>query len=65
MTYTPPNIKDLKLTKTTIQMPLAEWQKIYKRLTKLEQKERLMKQFKAGIQDVKKGKVFPIEKLLK
>ena len=65
MTLSSPNIKDLKLSKTTAQMPIAEWQKVYRRLNKLEQKEKLMKQFRAGIEDVKKGKVHPIENLLK
>jgi len=65
MTLSSPNIKDLKITNTTVQMPIAEWQKVYRRLTKLEQKEKLARQFRAGLEDVKNGKVFPIEKLLK
>lgn len=65
MTFSPPNIKDLKLSKTTAQMPIAEWQKIYQRLTKLEQKEKLTKLFRAGLEDIKKRKLQPIENLLK
>jgi hypothetical protein len=65
MNFPSPTIKDLKITNTTAQMPIAEWQKIYKRLTKLEQKEKLAKQFRAGLEDIKKGNIFPIEKLLK
>jgi hypothetical protein len=65
MTLSSPNIKDLKITNTTAQMPIAVWQKIYQRLTKLEQKEKLAKQFRAGLQDIKNGKVYPIENLLK
>jgi hypothetical protein len=65
MTLSALHIKDLKLSKTTVQMPIAEWQKVYRRLAKLEQKEKLIKQFRAGMEDVKKGKVYPIENLLK
>lgn len=65
MTLSALHIKDLKLSKTTAQMPIAEWQKVYRRLAKLEQKEKLIKQFRTGMDDVKKGKVYPIENLLK
>jgi hypothetical protein len=65
MNFSAPNIKDLKITNTTAQMPIAEWQKVCLRLTKLEQKEKLAKKFRAGLEDIKKGNVFPIEKLLK
>jgi hypothetical protein len=61
MNFPAPNIKDLKITNTIAQMPIAEWQKIYQRLTKLEQKEKLAKQFRAGLEDIKKGKVYPID----
>lgn len=65
MTLSAPKIKNLKLSKTTAQMPIAEWQKVYRRLIKLEQKEKLTKQFRAGLEDIKRGKVHPIENLLK
>ena len=65
MNFSAPNIKDLKITNTTAQMPIAEWQKVCLRLTKLEQKEKLAKKIRAGLEDIKKGNVFPIEKILK
>ena len=43
MNFSAPNIKDLKITNTTAQMPITEWQKVCLRLTKLEQKEKLAK----------------------
>ncbi len=65
MTLSSPNIKNLKLSKTTAQMPITEWHKLYHRLIKLEQKEKLMRQFRLGLQDVERGKVHAIENLLK
>ena len=62
MNFSAPNIKDLKITNTTAQMPITEWQKVCLRLTKLE---KLAKKIRAGLEDIKKGNVFPIEKLLK
>lgn len=65
MTAQIPYIKDFVQSDKIVQIPIAEWEKICKRLSKLEQKEKLTKQFRAGLQDIKNKKTFPVEKLFK
>ena len=59
-----PYIKDFVQSDKVVQIPISGWEKLYKRLSKLEQKEKLTKQFRRGLQDIKEGKTFPVEILL-